>query len=65
MPAGDPVDVSLVDDPTVWVEEVERDRRAASLQRLRPVDSRGGRAVGVAEADEDLMYTVYTVSDTA
>ena len=46
---GDTVDVALVDDATVGMEEVERDRRAALLSGDRAIDDRGGRTVAVPE----------------
>ena len=42
MPPGDPVDVAFVDDSSVGMEEVEGDRRAASIEVAWAVD-RGGR----------------------
>ena len=54
VPAGDAVDVALVDDAAVGMQEVERDRRAAPLPRARSVDRRGRRAVAVPQRVERL-----------
>jgi hypothetical protein len=50
--ACDTVDVALIDDASVGVEEVERDRRAAPLPRSWSVDRRCGRPVGVLQRPE-------------
>ena len=48
----DAVDVALVDDPPVGVEEVEGDRRAASVEVAGAVDRGGRSAVCVPERSE-------------
>src|SRR6266536_978496 len=51
-PAGDAVDVALVDDAAVGMEEVEGDRRAATLEVAGAVDRRGRCAVRMPQRPE-------------
>src|SRR6266545_7140942 len=52
VPTRHAVDIALVDDPSVRVEEVEGDRRAASVEVAGAVDRGGRSAVCVSERSE-------------